>query len=55
MFKRLREEIDVVFERDPAVRSRIEVVLSYPGFQALRFYRLAHWAWRHGWRLDGRD
>ena len=54
MFKRLREEIDVVFERDPAVRSRIEVVLCYPGFHALRIYRLAHWAWRHGWRLVGR-
>ncbi len=54
MFKRLREEIDVVFERDPAVRSRIEVVLCYPGFHALRIYRLAHWAWQHGWRLVGR-
>lgn len=54
MFKRLREEIDVVFERDPAVRSRIEVVLCYPGFHALQLYRLAHVVWEHGWRLVGR-
>jgi serine O-acetyltransferase len=54
MFKRLREEIDVVFERDPAVRSRAEVVLCYPGFHALQIYRLAHAVWKRGWRLTGR-
>ncbi len=54
MFKRLREEIDVVFERDPAVRSRIEVVLCYPGFHAVHIYRLAHWFWEHRLRLVGR-
>ena len=54
MFKSLREEIDVVFERDPAVRSRIEVVLCYPGFHAYLFYRLSHAAWERGWHLLGR-
>ena len=54
MFKRIREEIGVVFERDPAVRSRIEVVMCYPGFHALQLHRLAHAAWRRGWRLSGR-
>lgn len=54
MFKRIREEIDVVFERDPAVRSRLEVALCYPGFHALRMHRLAHAAWRRGWRLSAR-
>ena len=54
MFKRIRDDIDVVFERDPAVRSRAEVVLCYPSFHALRFYRLAHWAWQHDWKLAGR-
>jgi len=54
MFKRLRDEIDVVFERDPAVRSRIEVVLCYPGFHALQFYRLAHAAWEARLKLVGR-
>ncbi len=54
MFKRIRKEIDVVFERDPAVRSRVEVVLCYPGFHALQLYRLAHWAWARDWKLVGR-
>ncbi len=54
MFKRLREEIDVVFGRDPAVRSRIEVALCYPGFHAYVFYRISHAAWRRGWHLLGR-
>jgi serine O-acetyltransferase len=54
MFKRIRDDIDVVFERDPAVRSRAEVILCYPSFHVLRFYRLAHWAWRHDWKLVGR-
>jgi len=40
--------------RDPAARSRLEVVIAYPGFHALLFYRLAHAAWRRGWLLLGR-
>src|SRR4029453_13527420 len=40
--------------REPAARSRFEVVIAYPGFQALMFYRLAHWFWRRGWLLLGR-
>ncbi len=54
MFKRIGAEIDVVFERDPAVRSRIEVVLCYPGFHALQLYRLSHGLWERRWRLSGR-
>ena len=54
MFKRIRDDIDVVFERDPAVRSRAEVILCYPSFHALLLYRLAHWAWQHDWKLSGR-
>ena len=45
MFDRLQEEIAVVFERDPAARSRWEVVTCYPGFHALLFHRLAHRLW----------
>ena len=51
MFKFLVEEIDSMMARDPAARSRIEVVLCYPGFQALLIYRLANRGWRRGWRL----
>jgi serine O-acetyltransferase len=54
MFKGLREEIDAVIQRDPAARSRLEVVLCYPGFHALLFHRLAHGAWRRGWHLVAR-
>ena len=54
LFKNLRDEIDATLARDPAARSRFEVVLCYPGFQALLCYRLAHWLWQRGWHLSGR-
>src|SRR5215204_622965 len=54
LFKNLRDEIDATLARDPAARSRPEVVLCYPGFQALLFYRMAHWLWLRGWHLSGR-
>ncbi|MBV8167270.1 MAG: serine O-acetyltransferase [Alphaproteobacteria bacterium] len=53
-FKNLGDDITGVMTRDPAARSRIEVVLCYPGFHALLFYRLAHKAWTHDWLLLGR-
>ncbi len=54
VFKRLGEQIDVVMEHDPAARSRLEVVLCYPGFHALLFYRWANFTWRQGLPLLGR-
>ncbi len=54
MFKTLREDIDATMARDPAARSRLEVALCYPGFQALLFYRLSSALWRRGFRLLGR-
>ncbi len=54
LLKNLRDEIDATLARDPAARSRIEVVLCYPGFHALVFHWLAHWLWRRGWLLAGR-
>jgi serine O-acetyltransferase len=44
--QRIREDIQAVFERDPAVRSKWEVVFAYPGFHAILFHRFAHWLWR---------
>ena len=38
----LREDIRVIFERDPAATSIIEIFLAYPGFHAILFHRLAH-------------
>ncbi len=48
MFDRIREDIAVVFERDPAARSRWEVVTCYPGFHALIAHRLSHGLWTGG-------
>ncbi len=53
-FKHLRSDIDSMMARDPAARSRLEVLLCYPGFHALFFYRLGHAAWRRGFLLLGR-
>src|SRR5262249_11522048 len=54
LFKNLRCEIDTVLAHDPAARSRLEVVLCYPGFHAILFYRVAHWLWERKWLLLGR-
>ena len=54
LLKNLREDIDATIARDPAARSRLEVVLLYPGFQSVLFYRLANVLWRRGWHLMGR-
>ncbi|MBM4764963.1 serine O-acetyltransferase [Bacillus sp. B15-48] len=42
MFKTIREDIDVVFDQDPAARSRLEVILTYAGLHAIWSHRLAH-------------
>lgn len=42
MFKRINEDIKVVFEQDPAARSRFEVVLTYSGLHAIWAHRIAH-------------
>ena len=45
MFETIKEEIQVVFERDPAARSVLETVFTCPGFQAILMHRLNHWLW----------
>ena len=54
MFKRLRKEIEVIFEKDPAARSVLEIVLCYAGFHAIIAHRIAHWLWRHNMRTLAR-
>lgn len=54
MFKRIVNDIDSVFDRDPAARSRAEVLLCYPGLHAVFFHRLAHWLWQRHLRLLAR-
>jgi len=48
MFDRLREEIRVIFDRDPAARSTWEVLTCYPGLHALAFHRLSNLLWTGG-------
>jgi serine O-acetyltransferase len=45
MFQRLREDIDSVFDRDPAARTFFEVLTTYPGLHAVIVYRLSHALW----------
>jgi serine O-acetyltransferase len=49
MWDNIKEDIQVVFQRDPAVRSAWEVALAYPGFHAIQMHRLAHWLWQRGY------
>ncbi|KGG79657.1 serine O-acetyltransferase [Caloranaerobacter azorensis] len=46
MFRIIREDIKAVFERDPAVKSLLEVILCYPGLHAIIIYRIAHWFYK---------
>ncbi len=51
MFARLRRDIRVIFERDPAARSTIEVLLCYGGLHAIWLHRIAHALYVRGWVL----
>lgn len=46
MFTHLREDIAVVFERDPAARTHWEILTTYPGVHALIAHRFSHWVWQ---------
>ncbi len=50
----LREDLDCVFQRDPAARSMLEVVTTYPGVHAILAHRISHRLWRAGWRFPAR-
>lgn len=43
----LKEDIQAVFDRDPAARNTLEVLLTYPGVHALLLHRVAHSMWQH--------
>jgi len=42
---KIAQDLQAVFERDPAATSLLEVVLTYSGFHALLAYRISHWMW----------
>ncbi|MGL4821015.1 MAG: serine O-acetyltransferase [Bacilli bacterium] len=49
MWQTFKDDIDVVFEQDPAARSRIEVVLTYSGVHAIWMHRIAHALFKRRW------
>jgi len=48
LIRNIRNDVNAVFEHDPAAKSTLEVLFAYPGFHARQFHRLAHtlWKWR---------
>src|SRR5712692_2249644 len=54
MWSTLKEDIQVVFDRDPAARNIWEILFTYPGFHALFFYRISHLLWEQGFKGLGR-
>ena len=53
-WRTVREDIESVFDRDPAATSTVSVLLCYPGLHALWFHRLNHWLWRNNRRFFAR-
>ena len=45
MFKKFKEDLSIVFERDPAARSYLEILTTYPGVHAILIHRLSHKLW----------
>jgi len=54
MFSRIKEDINSVFDRDPAARTSFEVILNYPGMHAIWIHRLSHRLWCADWKLLAR-
>ena len=54
MFDRMREDIAVIRERDPAARSSIEIMLLYNGYKAVRSHRKAYWCYHHNLKFLAR-
>ncbi|MBS0370731.1 MAG: serine O-acetyltransferase [Proteobacteria bacterium] len=54
LFALLKEDIDSVMSRDPAARSRWEVLTTYPGVHAIMAYRVGHALWSRGLRYPAR-
>ena len=54
MFRKLRNDIACILERDPAARTAWEVLTCYPGLHAIYVHKLSRWLWTHGLRWLGR-
>ncbi|MGA1846139.1 serine O-acetyltransferase [Deferribacter abyssi] len=54
IIKWFKDEINNIFEKDPAAKSVLEVIFCYPGFHAIIMHRIAHWFWTHKMYFLGR-
>lgn len=54
MFNHLKEDISIVFDRDPAARTHFEILTTYPGVHALIMHRISHWLWNKRFYWLGR-
>jgi serine O-acetyltransferase len=44
-WQRVKEDINCVFDRDPAARNVFEIITTYPGVQAVQIHRISYWLW----------
>lgn len=49
-----KKSIDIIKEKDPAARSSLEIILTYPGLKALAAHQLSHWMWQKNLKLLAR-
>ena len=54
MFENIKADLNVILEKDPAVKSKVEAILCYPGFHALTAHRFNHLLYKHGHFLSAR-
>ena len=54
MFKMLNETLEAYQRRDPAARSKLEILLLYQGVHAVLYHRVAHWLYCKNWRFLAR-
>ena len=54
MFTCMRSDVQCILDRDPAARTRWEVITCYPGLHAIWMHRVAHACWTHGFKWLGR-
>lgn len=54
IFDEFKSDFNVVFERDPAARSTLEVIFAYPGFHAIFLHRISNWLWKNHLKLLAR-
>lgn len=50
LWQRIKEDINCVFDRDPAARNFFEILTTYPGVQAIQWHRLTHWFWQRDFK-----